>query len=69
VLQWLPEQLLQEWEEAEWPALSLFPADDMAQQVTIFSTLELPHFSHFTEAAAAMERRNFSNSAPHFRHL
>lgn len=69
MLQWLWEQLPQEWEEAEWPALSLFPPDDMAQQETIFSTLELPHFSHFIEAAADTERKNFSNSAPHFRHL
>jgi hypothetical protein len=50
-------------------ALSPLPPDEMAQQETIFSTLELPHFSHFTEAAADTERRNFSNSAPHFRHL
>jgi hypothetical protein len=53
----------------EEPAFSLLPPDEMAQQVTIFSTLTLPHFSHFTEAAAEMERRNFSKIAPHFRHL
>jgi hypothetical protein len=41
----------------------------MAQQVTSFSTLALPHFSHFTESAAESERRNFSKTFPHFRHL
>jgi len=41
----------------------------MAQQETSFSTLALPHFSHFTVEAVVRERRNFSNSAPHFRHL
>lgn len=72
MLQWLPEQLPHEWEEwEEWDeaAPSLFPPDEMAQQLTSFSTLALPHFSHFTEAAADRERRNFSNSAPHLRHL
>jgi len=69
VLQWLCEQLPQEWEELELPALSVFPLDDMAQQVTSFFTLPLPHFSHFTEAAAESERRNFSKTAPHCRHL
>jgi len=53
----------------EEPALSLFPPDDMAQQETSFSTLALPHFSHFTESAAASVRRNFSKIFPHFRHL
>jgi len=64
-----PEQLPQEWEDLAGPAPALFPPDAMAQQVTSFSTLALPHFSHVTEAAAAADRRNFSNSAPHFRHL
>jgi hypothetical protein len=53
----------------ELPELSLLPPDDTAQQETSFSTLALPHFSHFTVEAADSERRNFSNSAPHFRHL
>jgi hypothetical protein len=68
VLQWLPEQLPQEWDDLEEPELALFPPDEMAQQVTSFSTLALPHFSHFTASAAASVRRNFSNTAPHFRH-
>jgi hypothetical protein len=51
------------------PAPALFPPDEIAQQVTIFSTLALPHFSHITESAAASVRRNFSKTAPHFRHL
>jgi hypothetical protein len=65
---WL-EQLPQEWddvEEAEPPPL---PPDETAQQVTSLSTLALPHFSQVTEEAADMERRNFSNTFPHFRHL
>jgi hypothetical protein len=66
--EWL-EQLPQEWDDLDKPALSVLPPDEMAQQVTSFSTLALPHFSHVTAAAAARERRNFSNSAPHFRHL
>jgi hypothetical protein len=66
--EWL-EQLPQEWDDLEEPALSLFPPDEMAQQVTIFFTLALPHFSHFTDTAAEMERRNFSKIAPHFWHL
>jgi len=41
----------------------------MAQQVTSLVTCELPHFSHFTVEAAVSERRNFSNSVPHLRHL
>jgi hypothetical protein len=41
----------------------------MAQQLTSFFTLALPHFSHFTASAAARERRNFSNTRPHFWHL
>jgi len=41
----------------------------MAQQETIFFTLELPHFSHVTPAAADSERTNFSNTLPHFWHL
>jgi hypothetical protein len=53
----------------ELPALSLFPADEMAQQETSFFTLALPHFSHFTDAAAEMECRNFSKTIPHFWHL
>jgi hypothetical protein len=69
VLQWLPEQLPQEWEEPDPPALSLFPPDEMAQQLTSFFTLALPHFSHCTESAADMVRRNFSKTRPHFRHL
>jgi hypothetical protein len=69
VLQWLPEQLPQEWEDLELPELSLLPPDEMAQQETSFSTLALPHFSHFTAPAAASVRRNFSKTAPHFRHL
>jgi hypothetical protein len=69
VLQWLPEQLPQEWEDVELPEPLLFPPEEMAQQETSFSTLALPHFSHFTEAAAARVRRNFSKTAPHFRHL
>jgi hypothetical protein len=51
------------------PVLSVLPPDEMAQQETSFSTLALPHFSQVTEAAADMERRNFSKTAPHFRHL
>jgi len=66
--EWL-EQLPQEWDDLEEPALSVFPPDEMAQQVTSFSTLALPHFSHVTESAAANERRNFSKTLPHFRHL
>jgi hypothetical protein len=66
--EWL-EQLPQEWDDLEEPALSAFPPDDMAQQETSFLTLELPHFSHFTAVAAEMERRNFSKSRPHFWHL
>jgi hypothetical protein len=69
VLQWLPEQLPQEWEDPAFPEPSLLPPEEMAQQETSFSTLALPHFSHFTESAAAMVRRNFSKTAPHFRHL
>jgi hypothetical protein len=69
VLQWLPEQLAQEWEDVDLPELSLLPPDEMAQQVTSFSILTLPHFSHFTESAAASVRRNFSKTFPHFRHL
>jgi hypothetical protein len=53
----------------EEEAFSLFPPDEMAQQVTIFFTLALPHFSHFTSAAAESERMNFSNTLPHFWHL
>jgi hypothetical protein len=53
----------------EAAALPFFPPDEMAQQETSFCTLELPHFSHFTESAAANERKNFSKTAPHFRHL
>jgi hypothetical protein len=66
--EWL-EQLPQEWEELELPALSLLPPDDMAQQEISFFTLALPHFSHTTGAAAEMERRYFSKIAPHCRHL
>jgi hypothetical protein len=50
-------------------ALSVFPPDEMAQQVTSLVTCELPHLSHLTDEAADSERRNFSNSAPHLRHL
>jgi len=53
-------------EEPEFP---LFPPDEIAQQETSFSTWPLPHFSHFTDPAAASVRRNFSKTAPHFRHL
>jgi hypothetical protein len=53
----------------ELPTLSLFPPDEIAQQETSFFTLALPHFSHFTESAAANERRNFSKTTPHFWHL
>ena len=66
--EWL-EQLVQEWDDLEEPALSLFPPDEMAQQETSLSTLALPHFSQRTAAAAAGERRNFSKTALHFRHL
>jgi hypothetical protein len=66
--EWL-EQLPQEWDDLAEPVLALLPPDDMAQQETSFSTLALPHFSHFTVAAADMDRRNFSNTLPHFRHL
>lgn len=66
--EWL-EQLPQEWEDLDEPALSVFPPAEMAQQLTSLVTWELPHFSHFTVEAAAKERRNFSNSAPHLRHL
>ena len=66
--EWLA-QLPHEWEDLEEPALSVLPPDEMAQQVTSFCTLALPHFSHFTAAAADRERRNFSNSAPQARHL
>jgi len=66
--EWL-EQLPQEWDDLEEPALSVLPPDEMAQQETNFSTRALPHFSHFTDEAADSERKNFSNSAPHFRHL
>jgi len=66
--EWL-EQLPQEWEDLEEAVSSLFPPDEMAQQETSFSTLALPHFSQVTNAAADAERRNFSNLAPHFRHL
>jgi hypothetical protein len=66
--EWL-EQLPQEWDDLEEPALSLFPPDEMAQQEISFFTLALPHFSHLTEETAAGERRNFSKTAPHFRHL
>jgi hypothetical protein len=69
VLQWLPEQLPQEWEDVEFPELSPLPPEEMAQQETSFSTLLLPHFSHFTDPAAASVRRNFSKTAPHFLHL
>jgi hypothetical protein len=66
--EWL-EQLPQEWEDLELPEpWSLLP-EEMAQQETNFLTLALPHFSHFTDAAAEMERRNFSNTLPHFWHL
>jgi hypothetical protein len=68
VLQCPPEQLPQEWEELEFPWLPPFPPEETAQQVTSFRTLALPHFSHFTVAAADRVRRNFSNSAPHFWH-
>ncbi len=64
-----PEQVPQEEEELEEPVSLPLPPDEMAQQETSFSTLELPHFSHFTVEAAASERRNFSNTLPHFRHL
>jgi hypothetical protein len=66
--EWL-EQLPQECDDLEEPEPSIFPPEDTAQQVTSFSTLVLPHFSHFTAAAADMERTNFSNTFPHFRHL
>ena len=66
--EWL-EQLPQEWEDVEEPALSVLPPEEMAQQLTCFCTRGLPHFSHFTEEAAAIVRRNFSNSAPQARHL
>jgi hypothetical protein len=66
--EWL-EQLPQEWDDLEEPALSLFPPDDMAQQEISFFTLRLPHFSHFTSVAAESERINFSNTLPHFWHL
>jgi len=66
--EWL-EQLPQEWDDFDEPELSPLPPEEMAQQVTSFSTLALPHFSHVTEDAADKERRNFSNSAPHFLHL
>jgi hypothetical protein len=69
VLQWLCEQLPQDEEDLELPTLSLFLPDDMAQQVTSFSTLALPHFSHFTDTTAEIERRNFSKTKPHFWHL
>jgi hypothetical protein len=60
---------VQEWDDLDEPELSLFPPDEMAQQETSFSTLGLLHFSHVTEPAADDERRNFSKTAPHFRHL
>jgi hypothetical protein len=66
--EWL-EQLVQEWDDLEESAFSLFPPDEMAQQVTSFLTLALPHFSHLTEVAAESERRNFSKTLPHFWHL
>ncbi len=66
--EWL-EQLPQEWDDLEEPELSAFPPDEMAQQETSFFTLELPHFSHVTEAAAESERTNFSKTRPHFWHL
>jgi len=53
----------------ELPAFSLFPPDEMAQQEISFSTLALPHFSHFTASVPESERRNFSKTLPHFRHL
>lgn len=66
--EWL-EQLVQEWEDVEEPALSFFPPAEMAQQETSFFTRALPHFSHLTELAAESERRNFSKTLPHFWHL
>jgi hypothetical protein len=69
VLQELPEQLPQDEEDFELPGFSLFPPDEMAQQETSFFTFLLPHFSQVTDAAADKERRNFSNTAPHFWHL
>jgi hypothetical protein len=66
--EWL-EQLVQEWDDLDVPALALFPPDEMAQQDTSFCTLELPHFSQVTDEAAETERRNFSNTLPHFWHL
>ena len=64
-----PEHVPQDEDDLDEPALSLFPADEMAQPVISFSTRALPHFSHFTVEADDKELRNFSNSAPHFRHL
>jgi hypothetical protein len=66
--EWL-EQLPQEWEDFEEPALAVFTPAEMAQQETCFFTRALPHFSHVTEAAAENERRNFSKTRPHFWHL
>jgi hypothetical protein len=66
--EWL-EQLPQDWDDLDEPTLCVLPPDEMAQQVTSFSTLALPHFSHVTVEAAARERRNFSNTFPHLRHL
>jgi len=64
-----PEQVLQDEEEPEEAESPPLPPEEMAQQETSFSTLELPHFSHLTVEAADAERRNFSNTLPHFRHL
>jgi hypothetical protein len=69
VLQWLPEQLPQDEEDLELAAPAPLPPDEIAQQETSFSTLALPHFSQVTDPAAARVRRNFSKTAPHFRHL
>ncbi len=64
-----PEQVPQDEEELDELPLSFLPPAETAQQVTSLTTCELPHFSHFTVEAAASERRNFSNSVPHFLHL
>jgi hypothetical protein len=69
VLQLWLEQLPQEWDDVEEPEAPPLPPDEMAQQVTSLSTLALPHFSHFTVEAADIDRRNFSNTLPHLRHL
>jgi hypothetical protein len=64
-----PEQVPQDEEELDESESPPLPPDEIAQQETSLTTCELPHFSHFTVAAADAERRNFSNTLPHFLHL